>query len=120
MVSMRCEEDVRENQGMTYDGDVVDNSEEGSAETCNVECTSADTPLADNPQWDSSFVALVDLQGDEHRDQDAESDEETDDLCVVPRVLAASPLESQKNTDDSWNEDGCPFNIHECELVFPA
>jgi len=117
---MRCEEDVRENQGMTYDRDVVNNGEERPSETCDVECTSADTPLADNPHGDSRLVALVDLQCDEHGDQHAESDEETDDLGVVPGVLAASPLESQKNTDNGGDEDGCALNVHECELVFPG
>jgi len=115
-----CYDMMWEKQGMTYDGNVVNDGEERPSEACNVEGTSADTPLADDPHGDGRFVAFVDLESDEHRDEDAESDKKTDDLGVVPRVLASSPLQSQENADDGGDENGCAFNVHECELVFPG
>lgn len=112
--------DQGQRKGVTYDWNVVNNSEERSSETCDVKSTSANTPLTDDSQGNGGFVALVDLQGDENGDEDTEGDKKTDDLGVVPGVFAASPLESQEHADDGWDEDGCSLNVHECELVLPG
>nr|POE94413.1 hypothetical protein CFP56_16653 [Quercus suber] len=99
---------------------LVHQSEECSTTAEHEERAPRNAPLGSDPRRDRGKVLLPELDADKDQQEHAEDDEEGDDRAVVPRVLAAAPLQGQEQTDDHGEEDEGADDIELFELGLPA
>jgi hypothetical protein len=95
-------------------------SEKTAAKKGDEDAASPNAALFDNPRRNCSFVAFIKLKSDKDGNQNSKDHKESDDLAVLPGILAATPLQSKEYANNSGNEDGCTFEIHKSKLLFPG
>lgn len=102
--------------GLKPDRNVVNNDEEGSAETENESRSKRHATLANNPRWNCGVVPFPNLNANESDKENTSHDEKRDDASILPFILGSTPLKREKKTDNSWNEDDSSQGV---ELIQP-
>ena len=79
---------------------------------------SGDAALGEDAGWQCSAVAEPDLGGDKENEEDATSDEETDNASAFPWVGGAAPLQSEEEADDGRDQDGSADEVELLDFVY--
>lgn len=90
---------------------VVDQGEEASTKEEREEHGKEGIPVLEQAGRQSSPILLPELDTNEDCNHQPETNEEANDLRVIPGVFGTAPLEGEEETDNTRDEDGSAGEI---------
>ena len=106
--------------GLEPDGQVVNHDEEASAQHGTEQCRSPDVAVQEDARRNRGIFLLPPLDSKEAACEENKEDQERNDATVLPLILAATPLESEQQANNSGQEASCSGKIELLNLLTPC